>query len=284
MDDLDATIFDEIAVGPMPSDSVWMPQEFVLDTDADYSYHFEISSQPIIEETIAEPAWHRGLEPEPRVMMPGSRSGFILVAVILLVLILLNFRAICSMLRFNTDELLKLRHGRDNVFDERPAMLSLVQMLLTALFIVCGGFLLAGGVAKCIGGTEIIDTMPLVGSVGLVLAYYLFEFTAYHAVGFTFSTPEGSHEWVRGFSASTSLLGVALAVPAMIGVLYPAMMSIMAILAIILFIIAKFMFILKGFRIFYDNFFSLIYFILYLCTLEIIPIILVYNCSVLLLI
>ncbi|MDE6655263.1 MAG: DUF4271 domain-containing protein [Muribaculaceae bacterium] len=36
------------------------------------------------------------------------------------------------------------------------------------------------------------------------------------------------------------------------------------------------MFIIKGFRIFYHKIWSLLYFILYLCTLEIVPLIILY--------
>ena len=46
----------------------------------------------------------------------------------------------------------------------------------------------------------------------------------------------------------------------------------MAATGIVLYIIARVIFICKGFIVFYDNFYSLLYFILYLCTLEIAPI------------
>ncbi|MBP3590263.1 MAG: DUF4271 domain-containing protein, partial [Muribaculaceae bacterium] len=40
-----------------------------------------------------------------------------------------------------------------------------------------------------------------------------------------------------------------------------------------IYVSARLIFIIKGFKIFYNGFISLIYFILYLCTLEIVPLI-----------
>ncbi|MCH5320108.1 MAG: DUF4271 domain-containing protein, partial [Paramuribaculum sp.] len=42
--------------------------------------------------------------------------------------------------------------------------------------------------------------------------------------------------------------------------------------AMVLYVLARIMFIVKGFRIFYTNSASIVYFILYLCSLEIVPV------------
>ena len=247
----------------------------VLDTAADYSLR-PIPYQAV--EAVEEPAWHSGLEPEPREMLPGNRSGFVLVVALLLVLVLFSFSSLKAMLRFNVDELFTIRKGRDNVFDERPGAFHLLQWMLAVVFILCGGFFLACFSAPA-ASAEAIGIC-----VGLVACYYLFDLAAYSAVGYTFSTDEGRREWVRGFSASVSLLSVGLALPALVVAFYPGATFAMLSFCFVLFVLTKLLFILKGFRIFFVNFFSLLYFILYLCTLEIIPIILVYKCSVVLLI
>lgn len=46
------------------------------------------------------------------------------------------------------------------------------------------------------------------------------------------------------------------------------------------YIAARVTFIAKGFRLFYDNFLSLLYFILYFCTLEIAPVAALYLISI----
>ena len=45
----------------------------------------------------------------------------------------------------------------------------------------------------------------------------------------------------------------------------------------VLYLVVRLIFICKGFRLFYDNLLSSVYFILYLCTLEIAPLILLYK-------
>ncbi|MBR5727625.1 MAG: DUF4271 domain-containing protein, partial [Muribaculaceae bacterium] len=48
----------------------------------------------------------------------------------------------------------------------------------------------------------------------------------------------------------------------------------------ILYICARFIFIFKGIRIFYSNLLSILYFILYLCGVEIVPLIVIYGITI----
>lgn len=110
--------------------------------------------------------------------------------------------------------------------------------------------------------------------------YIAAGYCGYEAVGYTFTSPEGRREWVRGFSASQALLGLALTVPAALCVFYPDTLRWTVAAGFFAWLFAKILFIVKGFRIFYDKISGLLYFILYLCTLEIIPLIWVYKISV----
>ena len=68
--------------------------------------------------------------------------------------------------------------------------------------------------------------------------------------------------------------------PAAAALFYPGASATLATMAAIMYIIGRICFICKGFRIFFNNIFSLLYFILYLCGAEIIPILLVYRKAV----
>ena len=83
--------------------------------------------------------------------------------------------------------------------------------------------------------------------------------------------------WVRGYNVSAAISGIVLIYPTFIATFYPETTNAMIITALILFILIKSLFVIKGMRIFYDKIYSLLYFILYLCTLEIIPLIFVYS-------
>lgn len=103
------------------------------------------------------------------------------------------------------------------------------------------------------------------------MLYYLFQLCAYNAVGYAFTDNEHRRAWIRAFNASQGLLGFALMPAAIVTVFYPVAAMAALWVALALYVVARFLFIVKGFRIFYENFGSLLYFILYLCTLEIIP-------------
>ena len=108
-------------------------------------------------------------------------------------------------------------------------------------------------------------------------AYYIFQLAAYNTVGYIFTSTERRSAWIAGFNASQSMLGIALIIPVLLAVFYPAADKAVIVIAASLYFIARLLFIVKGFRIFFINFSSLLYFILYLCALEIIPVLFVYK-------
>ncbi|MBQ3325070.1 MAG: DUF4271 domain-containing protein [Muribaculaceae bacterium] len=123
----------------------------------------------------------------------------------------------------------------------------------------------------------------------LVLAAALFitlQLFLYRLIGFTFSDDRLTELWVGGFLASQATLGLVLFPIVVITLVFPSTIKLMLTLAIVLYILARLVFIWKGFRIFFNNFSSSIYFILYLCAVEIVPPLLalagtVYVCSIL---
>lgn len=116
-------------------------------------------------------------------------------------------------------------------------------------------------------------------AICVAAAYYLFEIAAYSTVGWVFGGKFAYTQWIKGFNASQSLLGITLIVPALIVLFNPSLGKSMTIIAIVLYGLARFIFICKGFRIFYKNPYSLIYFILYLCALEIAPLVSIFKMS-----
>lgn len=228
----------------------------------------------------AEPDWHSGLSPEPRPMEPGNRTGFLILIALMFVLITFNFNHFRRSLKMYGSELWRFRRGRDNVFDEHPGTDTRVLILLLLQCTVCCGILLCSAVCRLDMHLPGAMTGLTVGAfIGVCGIYYLFDLAAYSAVGYTFTSHTGRREWLRGFNASQALLGIALVMPAVVAVFYPPFTTMAVTLAAGLYMAARILFIIKGFRIFYDKFGSLLYFILYLCTLEIIPVIFIYECS-----
>ncbi len=223
---------------------------------------------------ISATAWQDGLEPALRTVQPGVHSGFLLAIALMLMLVVFNYRHLCRVLRGCGEELASGRHGRNNVFDEHPAGDVRVMLLLIVLSVFSSGVLLGGYLSD--GALEVGATAMVIGVMAL---WYIYMYTAYSVVGYTFTDSENSQEWLRNFNASQAIAGSVLLVPALVSIFNPTASQGAFWVGFILFIVLRMAFIFKGFRIFYKKIGSLVYFILYLCTLEIIPLIFVYQGS-----
>lgn len=218
-----------------------------------------------------------GIRPMERPLLPGYDSGILSIFIFVILLVSINARNVRSVMNRMNKELWSVRR-RANVFDDNTAGETGVTVSFVLLTCVCEGALLANWVSVS-GSYESLPSwaasmlMPLF--VAVALGVYLIQLAAYNVVGFTFTDKIGKHQWVTGFNASQSWLSVLLFIPALAGLFYPSWAMEMAIAGGIFYVLARLVFIVKGFRIFYTGVDSLLYFILYLCTLEIAPLVLV---------
>lgn len=209
-----------------------------------------------------------GIPGEPRPMLPGYDTGVMCLLIATFLILSANFRHYSTFVKNFAQDLWKVRN-RPNTFDDHT--MSETRVMASFIMVLClsEGIIVFSTIARTMPG------LPIFSSVGSITALALFFYTAqtiaYRTVGYTFTTAENALQWVKGFKASQSLLGIALAVPAMVVLFNPGLTTAVTLTALALYVVARIIFILKGFRIFYTNSFSLIYFILYLCTLEILP-------------
>ena len=110
-----------------------------------------------------------------------------------------------------------------------------------------------------------------------MMGLYLFQLLMCMLIGYVFTDKAEAVQWRRGQNAVSVLLGMALLLPTLAALFYPSVTAAMLILAAVLYIISRIIYIIKGFRIFYINFPSLLYFILYLCSVEIVPLVAAYS-------
>lgn len=113
---------------------------------------------------------------------------------------------------------------------------------------------------------------------GYALAFYVGQWLLYRLLGYTFLADKAyARLLVEGFNASQSVLGLLLCPVAFIMLLSPGTIVPMLWIGVIIYISCRIVFICKGFRIFFNNLVSLLYFILYLCSVEIVPVILSFT-------
>ena len=214
------------------------------------------------------PGWMEGIRPTPRLTSPADNAGVLAIILGMLVVLAFNMGHIRRLFKSLPQKLLSVRR-RDNAFDERTANETRTMCLLVLQLCVMEALLLYLWLGT--GATPVFATVMWL--TALTCGYYTFQFCACAVVGYAFVDRLSARLWRDGLNASSALLGICLTVPAVIGLFYPAWTPTMLIAGATLYVVARIVFIAKGFRIFFNNFLSLLYFILYLCTLEIIPVI-----------
>lgn len=210
-----------------------------------------------------------GLPALPRTLLPGYDTGVMGMLIALFLIIALNFRHYSTFIKTFMQNLFTVR-TRANAFDDHNTT-SEVRVLASLIILgcACQGILLFSIINIDVPG---INVFFGVGSATiLAILYYLWQLAAYSTVGYVFGSGNQAAQWLKGFNASQSLLSMALVVPALVILFNPDMAEALIYIGAALYLVARIIFISKGFRIFYHQSFSLLYFILYLCTLEIIP-------------
>ena len=213
------------------------------------------------------------MAPQNRTPLAGNDSEVLSIVLVTFLILAANFRHYSAFFKNFARDLWSTR-SRESLFADHTLNETRILVSLILVCIVAEGILVTTAALPCL---QLRLSFMILGSIVVMGGYYLFQVIAYRTVAYAFTTEEKALMWLKGFNASQSLLGLTLIVPAVIVLFYPNSAYIILPLAVTLYIIARLIFIIKGFRIFYDNLFSLVYFILYLCTLEICPVVLIVN-------
>ncbi|MCI9285458.1 MAG: DUF4271 domain-containing protein [Muribaculaceae bacterium] len=221
--------------------------------------------------------WTEGLSPDTRATLPGYDSGVLCLLLGMFLLLAYNFRHYSTIAKTFWNDLWSTRR-REGTFQVRTT--SETGVLLSLVLAAC---LSEGIIVNSMLPATLPDAIPggvftiTVTLTSVAVVYYLWQLAAYYSTGAVFTDKASARMWLKGFNASQGLLAALLIIPAMIVLFNPGAAMTVAIIAAILYLMARIIFICKGFRLFYDNFGSLIYFILYLCSLEIVPLVLLYR-------
>lgn len=229
-----------------------------------------------IAATTARPyEWTHGLQPVPRNQDLQPDSTIVLLWLVLATLIAFEAPSLKRLFKNLDTDLLGIRR-RDNAFDSHTASESRALGLLIIMACLCQAVII--GIA--VGGGDVVSNMSLLGTLmGVTAGYYIFQLLAYRVMGYTFTDKVNATQWLKGFHLSQGLTGLVLALPAVTALYYHKATTALLVTAATLYIIVRIAFICKGFRIFYTNLPSLVYFILYLCALEVIPVIIIVTMS-----
>lgn len=115
---------------------------------------------------------------------------------------------------------------------------------------------------------------------GMAFVFYIVQRLVYMVLGYTFGDSVSSRLWLDGFKATQAFLGLLLLPVLVLLMVYPAHGKLLLIVAALLYLVARLIFVCKGIRIFYGNLSSIIYFILYLCAVEIVPLVILTGVTI----
>ncbi len=227
--------------------------------------------------TVGPVPFTSGVRPAERKFLPGYDSGVLCLIIGVFLLLAYNFRHYSTFLKNFTYDLLDCAPHRRYIGsphihrDRHPDFNRATCMSVRRHNNQCR--------PQLIGLHHASPDFPEIAALTVGAAvYYLWQLMAYRIVGYVFTDKLSGRQWLKGFNASQSLLGMALTIPALVVLFNPDVAPIVVTIGVVCYILARLIFIFKGFRLFYDNFGSLLYFILYLCTLEIVPPVIIYRC------
>ncbi len=115
---------------------------------------------------------------------------------------------------------------------------------------------------------------------GIWLLYFGLQLALYNVLGWTFGNRLTTRLWTDGFKSSQGLLGLLLLPVTVLLLVHTIPVKVTLGIAFLLYLLARIVFVCKGFRIFFNNIQDWVYFLLYLCTIEIVPPVLVIGGTV----
>lgn len=251
-----------------------------------------------IDTVTPDTVWYLMLEPPSTPALPEHSTGggdstgmsWILTGLLtLFIIVAIRFRSNYKYLGAMFKDAVEVRE-RGNVFDETVREESFMA-LLNVLWCFSAGVLLyslvewgatepwvvsrlqASGFAPPAGGDR---PLGMALCAGIALVWQMLMVGLYYVVGNVFSDTAHTRMWLTGYLATTGLSTLIFFPLALCAICYPADAHVILCVALGGLIVAKLVFIWKGFRIFFKEITSWLLFLYYLCSLEIVPLILLF--------
>lgn len=164
---------------------------------------------------------------------------------------------------------------RDSLFDDHTVSETRIMLAMLGLTWVMEGLLLYYAIPLSVPalapGLQQSVFLHVLLFTGLAALFHVLQLLFYRLLGWVFADPVDTGLWIAGFNASQACLGVILLPVVIVTLVAPEQANSTLFCAVILYFLARIVFILKGFRIFFNNFSSTVYFLLYLCSAEVVP-------------
>lgn len=167
---------------------------------------------------------------------------------------------------------------RENAFEDRTIKDTFILVSFLANTIISQGIILYYALvhfdAISAATTEIM-TKQLGICIGASAVYFIFKLFFYKILCYTFGSPDSSRLTTEGFTSTQVILGFFLLPFATLITISGSNLSLFLILSAIVIILTQTIVILRSFKVFFHKIQDILYFISYLCAVEIVPYILI---------
>ena len=211
-----------------------------------------------------------GMNPSSYMPTPLHTSGTLILLVVSFLLICFCYRIGYKYFKTFIPNMWSNKRTENHLDDHTSREKFISAALLLQTFI-------AEGIATYCGLTtylpEFITTNITISILGLVLCWMLYHFLQLGVIrflGYVFCSQKETHICIKGQNATVSLTGLIIAPFSTLMLFLPTQENAFLCIIISLYLLGRLVFNIKCFRIFYKNLFQYLYFILYLCGIEVV--------------
>ena len=257
-----------------------MPFTPVIFPDAFADYPQTEARIPYLENQLAPyTSAVTGVKGIPLAAGPGNNTWISGIILSCFILVALTYRTASK-------QMAQILYSIFGAGTERTAFISKnnVGVVRLKLVLLLQTFLLEGTILYLIFHERIptiisgYEVLPVIGTFAAgCICYYLLQFSIYKLIGYVFAYKSYTSSWTYSFTSITAIRGLLLFCPVLIAIYHPMPLKTFIIIICCVYFITRIIFIYKGLKIFFNGFYSLIYLILYLCTLEIAPLFVIYK-------
>ena len=219
-----------------------------------------------------------GIKGEPRQSLPADNPWIATLLLVCFLLVTVGYRTSGKFVQYLVGEVFDYR-GRSFAPKASLGVFRLKLLLMLMTFVL-------EGVALFMVYTQLhpertmssLSAFALVGIfTGGFLLWYVVRSLLLRLLVYVFSSAREIPVVAGALSATTVLLGLLLFIPVLVFVYYTFPLHTFIIVLAVLYASERILFICRGVNVFFGNIYSAVYLILYLCTVEIAPVLTVYK-------
>ena len=223
----------------------------------------------------SQPAGVKGI---PRTFSPGANSWVSLLLILCFLLVTGSYRSSNKFIQYILSEIFD--HKERSSFYQK-ATLNIVRLKIALLFMT---FLMEGLALYVVynqyvpNNATALQSLTLIGIFsGCFLIWFLLQLGCYGLLTYTFSHKTNTTMIGGALTGITILQGLLLFIPVLVSIYHSIPLNSFIFITVLLYLATRIFFIYKGVKIFFRDFYSLIYVVLYLCTFEIAPLLVIYK-------